>query len=182
MLTPATPNSRTISTLKVHSRLKAFCLSVLYILLCPAVQLIEHRGTQYCIENGLGWVFTAMYARKRLMPTFLKERQYRNNKVSIEYPARLVINGKTVIGEFPDWHTVLYQDRYQLLATLSDPPTYVQTHSGQYHSPAGAVAVPAPPPPLRSGLQSPPSPRQERQVYITLISHRVDRDSTRVLL
>ena len=31
MLTPATPISRTISILKVHSRLKAFCLSVVII-------------------------------------------------------------------------------------------------------------------------------------------------------
>ena len=33
MLTPATPISRTISILKVHSRLKAFCLSVIVVLL-----------------------------------------------------------------------------------------------------------------------------------------------------
>ena len=95
------------------------------------------------------------------MPTFLKERQNRNNKVSIEYPARLVIKGKTVMDEFPDWHTVLYQDRYQLLATLSDSPTSVQTNPGQFHSPAGLVSVPAPLPPIIAPIPAQPQPRAQ---------------------
>lgn len=48
------------------------------------------------------------------MPRFIKERQSRNNKVSIEYPARLVINGNTVCDELPDWYSVLQKDRCQM--------------------------------------------------------------------
>ena len=89
-------------------------------------------------------------ARKRLMPSFIKERQNKNNKVSIEYPARLVINGKTVMDEFPDWHIVLNQDRYQLVNVLNDPSTYAQIQTGQYQAPPRIVPVPvpAPPPPI----------------------------------
>ena len=122
-------------------------------------------------------------ARKRLMPKFLKERQNRNNKVSIEYPARLVINGKTVMDEFPDWHTVLYQDRYQLLVTLSDPPKYAQTLSGQYHPPAGAVSVPAPPPPpqIRAPIPAQPQTRAPG-VYNVDIAQRGQRHDAGVTL
>ena len=49
MFTPATPISRTISILKVHSRLKAFCLSVVgsqteydFTKLCRRVALYFH--------------------------------------------------------------------------------------------------------------------------------------------
>ena len=87
--------------------------------------------------------------RKRLMPTFLKERQNKNNKISIEYPARLVINGKTVIDEFPDWHIVLNQDRYQLVNVLNDPSTYAQIQTGQYQAPPRIVPVPVPAHPLQ---------------------------------
>lgn len=55
------------------------------------------------------------------MSQFIKEKQNRNNKVSIEYPARLTVNGRTVLDEFPDWYSVLQQDRYQLSNTLSQP-------------------------------------------------------------
>lgn len=44
-------------------------------------------------------------ARHRLLPQFKTERQNRNNKVSIEYPAKLVINGRVIADEFPDWYT-----------------------------------------------------------------------------
>ena len=39
--------------------------------------------------------------------------------VSIKYPAKLVVNGKTVADQFPDWYSVLQQDRYQLAKTLN---------------------------------------------------------------
>ena len=59
-------------------------------------------------------------ARRNLMAQFIKEKQNRNNKVSIEYPERLTVNGRTVLDEFPDWYSVLQQDRYQL-AKYSQP-------------------------------------------------------------
>ena len=55
-----------------------------------------------------------MAARQRLMPRYRDERMSRNNKVTIEYPAKLVVNGRIVADEFPDWFQVLGYDRYQL--------------------------------------------------------------------
>ena len=52
-------------------------------------------------------------ARQRLLPQYKTERQNRNNKVTTEYPAKLVVNGRVVADEFPDWYTVLSQDRYK---------------------------------------------------------------------
>ena len=42
------------------------------------------------------------------------ERQNRNNKVSIVYPAKLVVNGRVIADELPDWYSVLSQDRFKL--------------------------------------------------------------------
>lgn len=53
-------------------------------------------------------------ARQRLMPKLKLERQNKNNRVSLEYPARLLINGRVVADEFPDWYSVLEHDRYQM--------------------------------------------------------------------
>ena len=52
-------------------------------------------------------------ARKRLIPRFKLERQNKN-KVSIEYPAKLVVNGRVIADEFPDWYIMLSQDRCKL--------------------------------------------------------------------
>ena len=76
------------------------------------------------------------------MPEFLKEQQNKSNKVSMEYPARLVINGKTVMDEFPDWHAVLQQDRYQLANTLSDSPRHVQMDIEQHQPPQPPPMIP----------------------------------------
>ena len=76
-------------------------------------------GTVYMLK-GTGYSVTKDYpkeivaARQRLMPLFKSERQNRNNKVSIEYPARLVVNGRVIADEFPDWYQVLEHDRYKL--------------------------------------------------------------------
>lgn len=48
------------------------------------------------------------------MPKLKLERQNKNNRVSLEYPARLLINGRVVADEFPDWYSVLEHDRYQM--------------------------------------------------------------------
>ena len=53
-------------------------------------------------------------ARQRLLPRYKAERRNFNNKVSIEFPAKLVVNSKIVADEFPEWHSLLAYDRYQL--------------------------------------------------------------------
>lgn len=70
------------------------------------------RGTRFSVTRD--FPIEIANARRRLMPRFIKERQSRNNKVSIEYPARLVINGNTVCDELPDWYSVLQKDRCQM--------------------------------------------------------------------
>ena len=52
-------------------------------------------------------------ARQRLLPQFKMERQNRNNKVSIVYPAKLMVNGRVIADELPDWYSVLSQDRFK---------------------------------------------------------------------
>ena len=75
--------------------------------------------TAYMLK-GSGFSVTKDYpkeivaARQRLLPLFKAERQNRNNKVSLEYPARLVVNGRVIKDEFPDWYQVLEYDRYKL--------------------------------------------------------------------
>lgn len=61
-------------------------------------------------------------ARQKLMPLFKSERQNRNNRVSIEFPARLVVNGKTVADQLPDWYPLLQRDRYELANNLNFHP------------------------------------------------------------
>ena len=85
--------------------------------------------------KGSGYSVTRDYpketvaARQRLMLIFKSERQNRNNKVSIEYPARLVVNGRVIKDEFPDWHQVLEYDRYKLASGDYSPPTDRPQHS-----------------------------------------------------
>ena len=70
--------------------------------------------------KGSGFSVTKDYpkemvaARQRLLPLFKAERQNRSNKVSLENPARLVVNGRVIKDEFPDWYQVLEYDRYKL--------------------------------------------------------------------
>ena len=77
------------------------------------------RGTKFSVTRD--FPMEIVNARRNLMAQFIKEKQNRNKKVSIEYPARLTVNGRTVLDEFPDWYSVLQQDRYQLANTLSQP-------------------------------------------------------------
>ena len=86
--------------------------------------------------KGSGYTITKDYpkeivaARQRLMPRFKAERQNRHNKVSIEYPAKLVVNGRIIADEFPDWYQVLEHDRYKLacgnFSSPSGRPQYTE--------------------------------------------------------
>ena len=66
-----------------------------------------------------------MTARQRLMQRYRTEKQS-GSKVSIEYPARLVVNGRTVADEFPDWYQTLNYDRFQLSCGNYSPPNIPQ--------------------------------------------------------
>ena len=75
------------------------------------------KGTNFSVSRDFPMEIVS--ARKRLMPVYRTERLIPNNRVSIEYPAKLIVNGKTVADQFPDWYSVLQQDRYQLVKTLN---------------------------------------------------------------
>ena len=53
------------------------------------------RGTKFSVTRD--FPIEIVNARRSLMPELIKEKQNRNNKVSIDYPARLMVNGKTVM-------------------------------------------------------------------------------------
>ena len=75
------------------------------------------RGSSYSVTRD--FPLEIVKARRTLLPQYIKEKQNRKNRVFIEYPARLVVNGKTVCDAFSDWYTVLQQDRYDMAKTLS---------------------------------------------------------------
>lgn len=76
------------------------------------------RGTNYSVTRD--YPAEIVSARRNLMPLFREHRQNRNNKVSLEFPARLVVNGKTVADSFPDWYTILQTDRYAMVQSLQN--------------------------------------------------------------
>lgn len=76
------------------------------------------KGTNFSVSRDYPKEIVA--ARRRLMPRYKAERQNRNNKVSIEYPAKLVVNGKVIVDEFADWYPVLERDRCQLLTNINN--------------------------------------------------------------
>ena len=87
-------------------------------------------------------------ARQRLTLRYKAERANFNNKVAIEYPAKLVVNGKIVADEFPDWYSVLACDRYQLANGNMDLARAQQTvpyNLRQAQNSASAVTVTATP-------------------------------------
>ena len=59
-------------------------------------------------------------ARRSLMPHFKAERENRNNKISIEYPATLIVTGKVIADDLADWYPVLECDRCHLSNTLNN--------------------------------------------------------------
>ena len=62
------------------------------------------RGSSFSVTRDYPREIVA--ARQRLMPRYRTERQ-NGHKVSIEYPAKLVVNGRIVADEFPDWYQIL---------------------------------------------------------------------------
>ena len=121
------------------------------------------RGSSFSVTRD--FPLEIVKARRTLMPQYIKEKQNRQDRVSIEYPARLVVNGQTVCDAFPDWYSVLQQDRYDMAKTLSQtvntsmPAGFIgdlYEHSGlqvYHHTPQPQPAPPPPPPPP----QAPPT-------------------------
>ena len=56
------------------------------------------RGSRFSVKRD--FPSEIVKARRTLMPQCFQEKQNRQSKVSIEYPARLVVNGKTVCDIF----------------------------------------------------------------------------------
>jgi len=86
------------------------------------VAFIDYRDTEYIMSHAYRLAGTyygvdrdhpreIAEARKSLW-NFKKQQGYSvRDKVAIQYPAKLVVNGREVRNEFPDWHTVLNESR-----------------------------------------------------------------------
>ena len=95
-------------------------------------------------------------ARRKLKPQYIQEKQNRQNKVSIEYPAKLVVNGKIISDAFPDWHAILNQDRYEMAKSLSQAVNMdMMANNGQQPHPPTIQ-----PPPMNIAPRPPPQPPQ----------------------
>ena len=89
------------------------------------------KGTNYSVSKDFPKEIVS--ARQRLIPRYKAERENRN-KVSIEYPAKLVVKGKVVADEFPDWYSVLKHDRHKLVNAFT---CHSQAEKRQYVSQSG---------------------------------------------
>lgn len=67
----------------------------------------KSQGSGYSVTRG--YPKEIVKAGQRLIPRLRTERQNRN-----EVSAKLVVGGRVVADEFPDWYQVLEYDRYQL--------------------------------------------------------------------
>ena len=114
------------------------------------------KGTNFSVTRD--YPIEIVTARRNLMSLYKEHRQNRNNKVSLEFPARLVVNGKTVADSFPDWYTVLQRDRYQMVQSLNNftPQQSTQGIGGLQPQAANQFACAAP----SSGIQT-----AEHRVY-----------------
>lgn len=71
------------------------------------------KGTNFAVTRD--YPKEIVTARRNLMPQYKEQRQFRGNKVTIEFPAKLVVNGKTIADGFPDWYSVIQMDRCAIL-------------------------------------------------------------------
>jgi len=64
------------------------------------------QGTTYGINRD--YPKEILNARSRLWSQFKDAKKNKSNKVSIAYPAKLIINRQVIRDEFPDWNDVLH--------------------------------------------------------------------------
>ena len=67
------------------------------------------RGTQYSVTRDYPKEISD--ARNALWPQYRKARENPSSKVSIRFPARLVVDGVTIQDMFPDWYKVMNGSR-----------------------------------------------------------------------
>lgn len=67
------------------------------------------RGTRYVIDRD--YPREIVDARRRLWPKFKEAKAKGGLRVSIQFPAKLVINNSVVQDEFPDWYRVINSHR-----------------------------------------------------------------------
>lgn len=75
------------------------------------------RGTIFSVSRD--YPKEIVEARRRLTPRFKSQRENRNNKASIEYAAKLIVNGKVIADEFADWYPALERDRCHLASNIN---------------------------------------------------------------
>ena len=75
------------------------------------------KGSKYSVCRDYPKEITE--ARNKIWPHYRKARENSANKVSIRYPARLIVNGVTTHDMFPDWFNVLNGSRVQFEGTTA---------------------------------------------------------------
>ena len=45
--------------------------------------------------------------RRSLLPQYKEQKQIRGNRVSMEYPAKIIVNSKVIADGFPDWYQLI---------------------------------------------------------------------------
>ena len=114
------------------------------------------KGTNFSVTRD--YPKENVEARKGLMPLYREQRQIRGNKVSLEFPAKLVVNGKIIADAFPDWYNVLQTDRLRMLnENFMCTPTNAQYHFQQEQEKVNDIhsqPQPQPPAQLRDMLRS----------------------------
>lgn len=99
------------------------------------------KGTPFVIDRDHPKEIQS--ARKRLWPKFKAAKASGSgNRVSIQFPAKLVVNGSVIHDEFPDWYNVLAGDRdINLHKTIYEPPP-ISTRSDNNDHPPHTSSVP----------------------------------------
>ena len=91
-------------------------------------QVQSLKGTNYAVCRDYPREITE--ARNTLWPHYRKARETASNKVSIKYPARLIVNGHTTHDMFPDWFNVMKRNRVQQPGNSSENTQSSDNHNG----------------------------------------------------
>ena len=89
------------------------------------------KGTSFSINRDYPMEITN--ARRTLWPQFKSARAHPTNRVSIVYPAKLLVNGRVACDMFPDWDLIMKGSRISI--DQSEPQNKPGGTSGSYIPP-----------------------------------------------
>ena len=86
------------------------------------------KGTPYGISRDYPQEIT--HARQKLWPQYKAARENPLNRVTIGYPAKLIVNGVVVCDLFPEWNSVNKGSRISLIKQGDNQSDPIHNHSG----------------------------------------------------